>query len=374
MRTLDVIDVTQPGVVVGRHACWLPELQIKLPFAWGGLITKYRHAEPGYDSADSLPHELAILHALAHEGMAPDIGELVRVETLISNHRGAWHADPIGAWGYQMADATKLPPGRFTLDRMRTLPIAGSEGAWGDIAKPGNVVNGYLIDVRRSAWDMLRWTGELVPERLIVDLDAEALRAHIHCECQFPVGERDVAYQDFWLGGALERGQRRIAERAEAMGFRPRIGDSVLDIGCQAGGFLQLAARAGVSRLAGVDVEQRYVECGRALARSCGQNICIRQMDVVAEREAFLAWVRAYFPAGVDHLLCLSLEKHIGEGFLLDLIDAIGARRTYVETNAVKSRAEADLKMWPDIRQRGGVHVGFSDDRNLRALYTLEAR
>lgn len=370
MRRIDVIDATAPGAVVGRHAVWLPELQLKFPFHWAGAITKYQHEEPGYSSGDTLPHELAILRALAAEGMAPPIGQAVYAETLISEHPGAWHADPCGAWGYEMADATKLRRGCFSLEGMQALPIAGSPGAWGDIAKPGNIVNGYLVDVRRSAWDMLRWTGGALPVLPELTPGLDELRARVHRECQFPAGERAEAYQDFYIGHRLERGQRRVYERAKAMGFQAGPGESVLDIGCQAGGFLQLAKFAGAGRAAGVDVDANYIVCARALARSCRQNICYRQMDAVRERQAFLAWVRAYFHDGVDHLLLLSMEKHLGERELFDLVDVIGARRTYIETNAVKSAA--DLKLWPEVGRRRGKHLGFTRDRNLRALYRIE--
>jgi SAM-dependent methyltransferase len=372
MRTIEVLDATASGAVVGRHALWFPALGIKVPFAWGGRLTKYQRAEPGYEPAETIPHELAILRALAEQQMAPPIGDLVRVETLISEHPGAWHADPVGAWGYEMADATTLPPGRFSIERMHRLPIVGSPGAWGDVAKPGNVVNGYVVDVRRSAFDMLRWDGPVAAlPRLEQDL--EALRARVHRECQFPAGARAEAYQDFWIGGALERGQRRVVERAQAMGFAPQPGDAVLDIGCQSGGFLQLAARTG-ARAVGVELNPAYVGCARELARSCLQNISIRRMDVVAERDAFLAWVRALFPRGVDHLLLLSMEKHLGERAMFDLIDAIGARRVYVETNAVAVAPTpgAPMKLWPFVAARGGRHVGDTTDRNLRRLYQIE--
>jgi len=369
MKTIDVLDATAAGIVCGRHSIWAPELGLKIPFQWSGQLTKYRHSEAGHDPADTIPHELAILRALAAESMAPTIGELVRIETLISEHPGAYHADPVGCWAYEMADATKLPSGRFSIERMKALPIAGSTGAWGDVAKPGNVVNGYLVDVRRTAWDNLRWTGSLAPLPAVTQ-DLYGLKERVHRECQFPQGARSEAYQDFWIGGQLERGQRRVIERAEAMGFRPQHGDSVLDIGAQSGGFLQFAARAGASRVAGVELEPRYIDCARALARSSGRNICIRQMDVVAERDAFISWARAYFPGGrPTHCLALSLEKHIGERFLFELLDEIGAQTSYVETNAVPT--EKHLKMWEHVEARRGSHVGFSRDRNLRALYQI---
>lgn len=378
MRIFPVVDIANARV--GRHALWFPSEQVKFPFQWGGRITKYAHAEAAYPVRETLPHELAILRALAAEGMAPPVRDIVYAETIISDHPGAWHADPCGAWGYEVADVERLPLGRFDIDRMRALPIAGSEGAWGDVKKPGNVVNGYLVDVRRTAWDMLQWTGGDLPEILDPPVDSASLLTRVHRDCQFPRGERDVAYQDFWLDGRLHRGQRRVAERAAAMGFAPAPGESVLDVGCQSGGFLQYAhaTTRGDGRFVGVDVEADYVDCARALARSSAQNICFRRMDVCRETEAFLAWVLTYFPHGVDHLLLLSLEKHLGDDFLFELADTIGARRTYIETNAVaKDSGEGpepsgEMKLWERVSARGGKHVGNSRDRNLRRLYRIE--
>jgi len=167
-RILCELDATQPGVVVGRHAIWVPQppdggSPVKMPFQCGGRICKYtRPTERTYDR-QSLRHEVAILCALAELGMAPPIGGWVFVRRLVSMFGGHRTEDDFGAWGYEMADAGTLPPGRFDIDAMRALPIEGSPGAWGDVEKPGNVVNGYLVDVRRSAFDMLRWTGDGLP-------------------------------------------------------------------------------------------------------------------------------------------------------------------------------------------------------------------
>lgn len=369
MRTIPILDATAPpGVVFGRHAIWAPQIGIKVPFQWGGLATKYQRREAAVPLGESLAHEIAILRSLAAEGMAPTIGEPVFVETLISEHPGGWHADPCGAYGYGMADATQLPPGRFSLDRMRQLPIVGSDGAWGDVMKPGNVVNGYLVDVRRSAFDMLRWTGgDLFG--LARDEGPADLALEVHRRCQFPAGARAEAYQDFYLAGHWQRGQRRVVERAQLLGFAPAPGEVVLEIGCQSGGFLQLAALAGAEAI-GVEVDGDYVDCARRLAGAAAQNICVRQLDAVAERDVLLAWVRQRWPRGIDHLLLLSMEKHLGEAAMFDLIDAIGARTTYVETNAVS--ATRPWKLRSEVEARGGHHVGDSTDRNQRRLYRIE--
>lgn len=381
MKLFDTLDLLSPppDAILGNHGIWLPSLGIKVPFQWAASVTKRTKQEAGH-SRNTIADEIGILRALADLGMAPPVGGLVFFRDVISDYPGAWHCDPCGAYGYEIADATTLPPGRFDIEAMRALPIEGSPGAWGDVAKPGNVVNGYLVDVRRSAWDMLRWLGPHEAIRVGHESVAD-LAAKVHRECQFPAGERAEAYQDFWIGGNLQRGQRRVVERAQALGFAPAPGESILDVGCQSGGFLQYAHAWADRRgtFVGVESEALYVDCARALARSCGQNISIRHMNVVQERDVFLAWVQLAFPRGVDHLLLLSIEKHVGEAFVFGLVDEIRARHAYIETNAVAfdDGTAADppagpMKLWPEIERRGGRHVGDSRDRNLRRLYRID--
>jgi hypothetical protein len=261
MRTIHALDATAPDVVVGRHSIWSPAMGIKVPFQWGGRITKYRHAEPNYDVAETLPHELAILRALAAEGMAPPVGDLVFVENLVSEHPGGWHCDPCGAIGYEVADARALPPGRFSIERMRQLPIFGSPGAWGDIGKPGNVVNGYLVDVRRSAWDMLQWTGTALPDVPRVQEDGAAVAADVHRLCQFPAGERAEAYQDFYLGRRWHRGQRRVVERDDLLGFNAAPGEACSTWGASRAASCSSPPCAGAQRVSASRSTQGYVDC-----------------------------------------------------------------------------------------------------------------
>ncbi len=369
MRTIPLIDLTGTGVIMGRHAAWIPELGLKVPFQFGGRVTKYGKAEPSYP-ASTLVHELHILEALAAEQMAPPIGELVFIETLVSNHPGGWHADPSGAWAYEMADASTLPPGRFDLDRMRAMPIEGSPNAWGDVEKPGNVVNGYLVDVRRSGWDLLWWAGPESRAMPLRPLDT-ALVEDLHRMGQFPPGERELCYQDAYVGSSWVTGERRVVARAAALGFIPEPGETVLEIGCQTGGFLQYASlvTGGGATVLGVEVNPDYIQLGQRIARVNQQNLCIRQLDAVGERDALLAWIAERCPHGIDHLLLLSMEKHLGEAAMFSLIDAIGARTTYLESNAV---SEANpWKLRAEVEARGGRHVGDSTDRNLRRLYRI---
>ncbi len=377
MKIFDTLDLTAPGVVIGNHGIWLPAYKIKVPFQWGGKVTKYSRQER-LGSRDTIVDEVAILRALAQEGCAPPVGDLVFFRNVISNYLGAWHCDPCGAYGYEIEDANKLPRGRFDRNVMQALPINGSAAAWGDVLKRDNIINGYLVDVRRSPHDLLKWDGprEMLPT---ANEPIDHLRARVHRQCQFPAGERELAYQDFWLDGKLERGQRRVVERAHQLGFHPERGEGVLDIGSQSGSFLQYAHNEmqGEGRLVGVEMSPEYVDCARALARSCNQNICFRQMNVLKERGSLTAWIKSYFPHGIQHLLLLSMEKHLGESFIWGLVDELKAKNTYIETNAVAEdkgtgpEPAGPMKFFEEVISRGGTYLGPSRDRNLRRLYRI---
>jgi SAM-dependent methyltransferase len=392
MKIFETLDLTAPGVVLGNHGVWMPGRCIKVPFQWSGRVTKRTRREASY-SRETIVDEVCILRALAELRMAPPVGDLVYFKNIVSDYPGAWHCDPCGAYGYEIADARSLKPGRYDVASMRAmweqqpdgtagfelacvaaplkptpfhdLPVEGSPGAWGDVAKPDNVVNGYLVDVRRTGWDLLQWKGHRFE---LPGLLEEDLAARVHRECQFPAGKRAEAYQDFYLDRLWHLGQRRVVERAELLGFAPRAGESVLEIGCQSGGFLQLGALAG-AEVIGVEIDPNYIDCARALARSSSLNICIRRLDAVDEMALLLEWIGQRFPRGLDHLLALSMEKHLGEEKLFQLVDALGARRTYIETNAVSDARP--MKLFDQVRARGGVHVGDSHDRNLRRLYRI---
>jgi hypothetical protein len=76
----------------------------------------------------------------------------------------------------------------------------------------------------------------------------------------------------------------------------------------------------------------------------------------------------------VDHLLLLSMLKHLpdGERSLWQIVDALRPRTTYLETNAVKEGLMAPLAT--AVRLRGGVLTGWSHDRNTRACYKVPGR
>lgn len=217
--------------------------------------------------------------------------------------------------------------------------------------------------------------------------DLTALEARVRKECQFPPGERIEPYQDFYLPGApgarragplagWVQGSRRVHSRAEALGFHPQEGELVLDIGCQSGGFLQYAALLG-ARGVGLDHDPKYIACAQALRDAVFHDdlLSYRRIDVTQPWANVLEDLRAILPQArprPDHLLLLSMEKHIGLPALLRLIDNLCAKRTYIETNAYPAGSGAKAEVEGEVLRRGGRYLGDSDDRNPRRLYVIE--
>jgi 2-polyprenyl-3-methyl-5-hydroxy-6-metoxy-1,4-benzoquinol methylase len=325
---------------------------------------------------DILWEDVQILRTLAALQAAPMVGDFVYYKTVVSEHPGAWWADPVGAYGYEMIDANTLPPGKFDFASVRQSGLlAGSPGAWNDLNKSGNVVNGYLVDIHRSGWDRLRWARtETVRAPVRYTEDSQALREDTRRDGQFPFGERELAYQEYHLG-RWQPGEREVRNRAKILGYSPSWGETVLDIGTQVGSFLQyvrIGVPAPTPTLVGLDFQPEYVDLARRLARASGWNICFRQWDISQHVDDLVAWLTALWPGGVDHLLMLSMLKHIpSEDYLWMLIDRLNPRHTYLETNAVKEDRQAPLFL--EVLKRGGQEswCGWSNDRNRRACYHI---
>jgi hypothetical protein len=389
VKVYETLDLTHPDSVVGRHGVWLPKLQVKVPFQFGGRIVKYQHPNEKSYPLVMLGEEIAILRALAAEQMAPPIDQWVYFKTVISEHPGGWWADPCGAYGYEMRDAAQLPPGQFTRAKLEAMGrVTGSPGAWSDLDKPGNVLNGYLVDIHRSGWDRLRWEGAPASVPTYME-DPLMLKEDLKREGQFPFRERTEAYQEYFLRDRWWPGEREVVKRAALLGFQVSPGESVLDIGTCLGGFLIRAwQRAhGEGRFIGLDTQPEYLDLARRLARANGANLCFRQWDIgrdLPTLEATKTWLSQVLPAststiggepsngvGLTHLLLLSMLKHLpgGEVAVWQIVDSLCPDVSYLETNAVKEGAQAPF--FDASRLRGGQLMGWSVDRNRRACYRV---
>ena len=176
----------------GKHSLWIPELEMKIPWSLNGKITSFRDWKKGKDvesitnytfgnikweveSLQSIMNEYTIFKEFEKVKFSPPMNGIFHIKTCISDFYGKeMYEDRIGLYGYYMEDANKLPKGKYTFekfvkkffDRMtfsewtqkrtdRGKGIFG--GALGDLRKIENTINGYLIDVRRSMFDMLKW-------------------------------------------------------------------------------------------------------------------------------------------------------------------------------------------------------------------------
>lgn len=384
MKVYDVLDLTDlpDGAVIGKHAIWLPPRSnrslygVKIPFQFGGRVQKYRHPNEASYDLTTLGTEYTLLMWLALQRCAPPLGDWVYYKTAISEHLGAWWADPLGAYGWEMADATRMSvTGKATEPVLRAMrsagDVVGSAGAWGDLLHPDrdNILNNYVIDVRRSGFDCLKLATTTVKHDVpIYEEDPAALLSDLRRDGQFPFRERELPYQEVLVNRSWQVGEREVRHRANILTFAPGTGHSVLDLGTCTGGFLQYAHALGASRLVGVDNQPEFVDLARRLARAAGMNICYRHVDLTALTMGILGWLGAVFPWGVDHLLVLSMGKHVTEERLWTLVDIIHAGCTYLETNAIKG---PPYPLASDVVARNGVMTGFTMDRNRRACYAI---
>lgn len=378
----DMLDLTEPRQkTVGNHSVWLRPLYwttrgmgIKIPFQFGGRVQKYQKPqEDSYDIA-TIGEEYAFLKWLSARGLAPQIGRWVYFKTVISEHTGAWWADPLGAYGFEVQDVENLPLGPVTRDVISNLRasglVVGSDGAWNDLFVPerGNIRNGYIIDVRRSWFDRLKFLGDVenVP-RYVPDLDD--IQDRLRREASFPFQQRELPYQEYLLLNTWHRAERSVVHRAHQLLLRVFPGQSVLDLGCCTGGFLSYAMQLDAGACVGLDTQPEFIALARDIARVNGHNICYRVVDLREPSFGLFTWLDRVFPNGLDHLLLLSMGKHIGEDVMWSYVDTLVAGRSYIETNAVK---DPPYPYADGCTRRGGVLSGFTNDRNTRATYLIE--
>jgi hypothetical protein len=209
-----------------------------------------------------------------------------------------------------------------------------------------------------------------MPKEPVVDLE---LHEWLVRTGSFPKGERPEPYQEYVHDGAWRPGQRPVVSRAELIGFVPRQGESVLELGSQMGGFLQLAVLEGAAWVEGVEFDGDHYNASRSLLSPLGvrgQHVHVTHGDVT--NDEMMQGVRARAPSGgIDHLLLLSMGKHIGgPEVITKLITMFHARHTYVETNAVTEGRACPYEA--AVVALGGQRVGSTTDRSLRHVYRID--
>ncbi|KKN43633.1 hypothetical protein LCGC14_0701340 [marine sediment metagenome] len=385
--------------VVGKHEIWLPDEEIKLIWSHNGKIESFRGWNKGKnreeilkgtfgcdkgfdeDSKKSILSEFFFMKELALKDLAPPIGSLVFFRMMISNFPyGIEYCDIYGCYGYRMRNAENLKPGKFTFDKYLEAieGVEVSDGAKGDILKSNNVVNGYLIDVRRSLWDMPEYVK--IEDTSLLDvsnIDGENLKQEIKDLTQFPHKGRKQNYQTYYMDDKYEEGSRNTLYRYETMGLNSLDfnGKSVLDLGCNLGAMLFEVKRRGAAKTLGIDYEGDYITCARRLAFYNKIPINFIKLDL-NDMES-IKHIRQYFcDVPIDIVFALSLYKHIHEN-VFTILKHLKWRVCYVESNnAPEGLATGHvMEMIAEMSklEAKSIYLGQTTDRSPRCIWRLEA-
>jgi hypothetical protein len=214
-----IIDGKEYNIKKGKHAIWIPDLEAKIIWTFNGKIESYSAWERGRNKSaiesftfndkkdnesnfdnntlNSVINEYQLMKYFGEIGITPPVGEFFYIKSIISDFfPNTQHCDPIGVYGYFIKDANKLSKGSYSLDKIQELvknkTISASKGALGDIKKEDNIINGYLIDIRRTLWDMVKFNNLDVGmiNEIFYKENGEELQEKIKNLSQFPHKER----------------------------------------------------------------------------------------------------------------------------------------------------------------------------------------
>lgn len=393
--------------IVGKHCVWVPEAELKIIWTHCGRVESFRDWEKGRNRNDmiggtfpprigynseskrSIINEYAIMTKLAESRLAPPIGKMVYIRQFTSRYPyGVEFCDVRGRYGYVMADATALPEGKFKKGSMREVfgdSLVASDDAIGDLYKPSNMVNGYLVDVRRTIWDMIEWRDvnhEIYEPIFDIRYDVGDIKRRVQQLGQFPYRERSQPYEDYFIGKEWVSGSRNTRYRADFMGLKRRNveGRSFLDMGCCIGSMLNEAYRKGGVKLLGFDHQKEYIQCARDIAMVNSYPINFVVLDLMDIDAVSYCVNEFYCHRVVDVVLALSLFKHV-KFALFELLQRFSWRVCYVESNNAPDGLDSDhakqvIRGIDRLKSkwRGLVvdYMGQTTDRSPRCVWRLE--
>lgn len=184
----------------------------------------------------------------------------------------------------------------------------------------------------------------------------------------FPKGERHQPYQEYYYKGRWVHAEREIVNRSKLMGFNPKDGELVVEIGCQTGGFMQYAWLQGARKVVGIDYDEDYIRLAKKINVVNGFDI--QYMVGSANDQGLIDKLKEI--GQIDHLLLMSMGKHIGTDQLFHIIDSLNPKKTYLETNAVN--AKNPTPYLKEVSERGGSIVCKTVDRNDRVVYVIPGK
>jgi hypothetical protein len=174
------LDGQEYDAKLGKHCLWVPGIESKFVISLNGRPESVAWArgrnkeliegrtfmsKNRKEILSTLVNEHTIFTLLSEKGMSPKPGEHIKIKSFISSIFYKDYLDIKGIYGFRFPDANKLPHGKWDFNKFKKLfietgKIVASDGALGDLNKEGNTVNGYLIDCRRTLWDMMTVAGE----------------------------------------------------------------------------------------------------------------------------------------------------------------------------------------------------------------------
>jgi hypothetical protein len=401
-----VIEGKAHRVIRGKHALYIPALQMKIVWSYSGKIEslvdweKGRNAEKilnqtfndgviGFDqeSMESILNEFTMLNELARLNLGPAVRGVFYIKNMIAdNIHGAAHCDSMGCYGFFIDDASKLDTrGEYSYERFNELmvesgKVRASETALGDVKKPDNIVNGYLIDVRRTLFDMMQWTDtagfEVLRKKIEYHENIPELQNQIEIKTAYPKGQTSKNYQMYWLKDHYAEGVRDTLLRYNRMGLADDLrGKSVLDLGCNLGALSVEAYRRGARFITGLDLDVESIECARGLARANGFQINYQVMDL-RPIEAVQKYLAAYYKhKDVDIVFAQGLHESLGEN-LWELLDALDWAECYVESHRAPKELSSThvvdmIKGIDSLKDVQTQYLGLTEDFGPRCLWRL---
>lgn len=184
------------SVQKGKHSIWIPGPEMKIPWSWNGKIISFKDWDKGKQakeiqdrtfnaknrywdkkSLQSIMNEYLIFKKMAKLQIAPPIIGMFYIKEISSDfYPNVITNDTKGVYGYYMKNAYNVKEkGHYTFNENPSkygyynndIPLPDrfekyieplldiSDGAKGDMRKEDNIINGYIIDIRRSMWDMM---------------------------------------------------------------------------------------------------------------------------------------------------------------------------------------------------------------------------
>jgi predicted RNA methylase len=408
-----ILDDSEFAIIKGKHSIWIPEKEMKIPWAYNGKITPFSstiddeilsrnwNSDNRYwenESLRSICNEFLIFRELNERNLTVGIRGIFFIKNVISNFMGDFEiCDSKGMYGYFMEDANRenskghfrfdeLPnkrgyydvdylPRRF--ERLIEPKLNISNGAKGDLRKSENIINGFLIDIRRSMFDMmiLKSMEKGIEEKIMYKEDKEELKKKIEKLTQFPHKERKHNYQSYFIDDEEVSGSRDTQTRMNEMGIQEDLtGKAILDLGCNLGSICCECWKRGARLVMGLDNETDYIDCARDLARYNGFNINYMVKDIT-NVDDITRYINGFFGSkSIDIVFALSLYKHVKEK-MFEVLDRIKWQEIIIESNnAPKGEETLHCKEIIDqINKRGWKRVllGYDKTRSKRCIWKV---